>query len=112
MKKPTFIRSKATYRPGVMNKTEAEYANLLEKSRLSGTIKLWMFEAVRLILAPKLTYTPDFLVVNADDEVEFHEVKGFWRDDAKAKTKIAAEKFPFIFKVARKVKKEWEIKDF
>ena len=110
MKRP--IRARATYRPGVMNSTEEEYAQMLEHRRLAGEIQMWLFESTKLILAPKLTYTPDFLVINADSILEFHEVKGFWRDDAKVKVKMAKEKFPFTFIIAEKKRKEWNIYEF
>ena len=110
MKKP--VRARAVRRPGAMNPTEAEYAQMLENRRLAGEIQMWQFESIKLLLAPKLTYTPDFFVINADEQMELHEVKGFWRDDAKVKLKMAKEKFPFIFVVAQKVKKEWNIYEF
>jgi hypothetical protein len=34
--------------------------------------------------------------------MEMHEVKGFWRDDARAKIKIAADAYPFRFFAIRK----------
>ena len=92
-----------------MNKLEKRYADFLERQRLAGEIKLWMFESIKLILAPSTTYTPDFLVINSDLEVELHEVKGFWRDDARVKIKTANAIFPFIFKVVKEVHKQWEI---
>lgn len=85
---------------------------MLEHRRLAGEIQMWLFESTKLILAPKLTYTPDFLVINADSILEFHEVKGFWRDDAKVKVKMAKEKFPFTFIIAEKKRKEWNIYEF
>lgn len=110
MKKP--IRGRASgYKRGVMNKTEEEYAEILEQNRLAGEIQAWHFESVRLVLAPKLTYTPDFMVVNKDSEIEMHEVKGFWRDDAKVKVKLANDKFPFVFKICMKEKKSWVIEE-
>ncbi len=92
-----------------MNKLEKRYADFLEKRRMAGEIRLWMFESLRLILAPSTSYTPDFLVINSDDQVELHEVKGFWRDDARVKIKIANNMFPFIFKVIKEVNKQWQI---
>ena len=37
-----------------------------------------------------------FLVINGDNEVEIHEVKGFWRDDAKKKFKLFKQKYPKV----------------
>lgn len=90
--------ARAVYRPtpGKMNKTEAAYALVLEARRQGGELKAWKYEPLRLILAPKTTYCPDFLVVTSDDEIELHEVKGFWRDDARVKIKVAATTFPWF----------------
>lgn len=95
-----------------MNKTEAAYAYELELRRLAGEIAWYRFEAIKLRLAAKTFYTPDFLVVLADGEVQFHEVKGFWRDDARVKIKVAAEQFPFAFIAIRKTKGGWETEYF
>ena len=87
-----------------MNKLEADYA-----IRLAGS--LWSFEVVTLKLAADCRYTPDFMVINREDGVvEFHEVKGHWRDDAKVKLRVAAEKFPmFRFFAAQRDKGCWTI---
>lgn len=91
----------ALHRGNRMNKTEAAYARYLDVEQRLGRIIEYHFEAVTFKLADDTRYTPDFLVVLANGEVELHEVKGFWRDDAKAKTKICARLFPFRVKVAR-----------
>lgn len=87
-----------------MNKTEAAYAEELNVRLLAGEIAWYRFEAVKLRLAKKTFYTPDFMVILADGEVQFHEVKGFWRDDARVKIKVAAEQFPFTFVAVQKAK--------
>ena len=98
-----------------MNKTEARYAEYLERLRLGGEILYWEYEPITLrIGGNKLTtYTPDFLVITSASTVHFHEVKGFWRDDARVKIKVAAAAFPFFrfASVRAKPKKEgggWE----
>ena len=93
---------RAIHKPGVMNKTEAAYAELLQGLKLNGKIQDYKFECVKLKLADKTHYTPDFMVISADGEVEFHEVKGFWRDDARVKIKVAAEIYPFRFIAVQK----------
>jgi hypothetical protein len=93
-----------------MNKTEAAYAEVLEQQRQNGELKAWKFEPLRLILAPKTTYAPDFMVVDLNDEIEFHEVKGWWRDDARVKIKVAAAAFPwFRFVAVSKGKKNAQV---
>ena len=83
-----------------MNKTESRYAGHLEKLRLAGVILDFCYEAFKLRLAHNTFYTPDFLVVSPSLPVlQFHEVKGFMRDDAAVKVKVAAQlyyQFRFI----------------
>ncbi len=110
------IMAKGRHKPGVMNSTEADYAKLLEDLRISGHIAWWKFEAIKLKLAENTTYTPDFFVMLSTGELQAHETKGFWRDDAKVKIKVAASLFPFKFVAARKKTKKdgggWEIEEF
>ncbi|MBA59656.1 MAG: hypothetical protein CMQ40_10875 [Gammaproteobacteria bacterium] len=91
-----------------MNKTEARYSLLLEEEKRAGRIQWFAFEAVKLRLADRTFYTPDFLVMLEDGTLEFHEVKGFWEEDARVKIKVAAETFPlFRFVAVQFKKKEW-----
>ena len=83
-----------------MNGLEARYAGHLEGMRRAGKILSWHFEALKLRLADSTFYTPDFFIMLPDGAVGFHETKGFWRDDAKAKIKIAAALYPLFFFVA------------
>ncbi|VEB42964.1 Uncharacterised protein [Chromobacterium violaceum] len=52
----------------------------------------------------------------AGGEMEAHEVKGFWQDDARAKIKIAADMYPFRFvAIKAKAKKDgggWAVEEF
>lgn len=85
----------------------------------SGDILDYSFEKVKLKIGGDICwYTPDFMVINSENEIEFHEVKGHKRvfmDDAKVKIKAAAMNFPFKFVVAYpKPKKEgggWTIEE-
>jgi hypothetical protein len=78
--------------PTGMNKTEAEYALVLEAQKQAGEILDWGFEVLALKLADGCRYTPDFLVT-FPDRMECHETKGFMRDDAAVKLKVVAERF-------------------
>jgi hypothetical protein len=84
-----------------------------------GTIQEWWYEPFTLILTKKgkrkTTYTPDFLVINHAGAVEIHEVKGFWRGDARVKFKMAVDLNPWAeFKViTRKTKNSpWREEDW
>lgn len=87
-----------------MNRWERQYAERLEGDRLNGTILSWTYQPLKLRLADLTFYTPDFMVILQDGTLEMHEVKGFMRDDAAVKIKVAAELFPFIFRLATKEK--------
>ena len=81
---------------GEMNKTEKEFANYLQRELDNHKIVSFAFEPVTLKLAKDLRFTPDFMVHEIDGYITFYEVKGFWRDDALAKIKMASEKFPMF----------------
>jgi len=101
---------------GERNKTEQAYENLLEAMRISGDVLWYKFEGMKLRLADNTFYTPDFAVMLSSGQIEMHEVKGFWQDDARVKIKIAAELYPFRFVAAKpKPKKHgggWELEVF
>jgi len=98
----------------VPNGLEAEYAAYLETRLLAGEIVFWEFEKIRLTLADRTTLLPDFFVVLKDGSTEFHDTKGFWRDDARVKFKVAAHQFPcFSFLAVKKGSDgQWEFEDF
>jgi len=110
------VMAKGRRKLGEMNQTEAEYAKLLEELRLSGNVAWWKFEAIKLKLAKNTTYTPDFFVMLSTGELQAHEIKGFWRDDARVKIKVAADIYPFKFvAVSKKTRKDgggWRIEEF
>ena len=88
------------YEADGMNSLERRYAGYLETQRRAGKFLLWRYEALTLRLAKKTTYTPDFYTLLPDGRVVLHEVKGFWRDDARVKIKVAAQTFPELEFVA------------
>lgn len=95
--------------PGEMSKTEQRYARFLEDRRLCGDILAWSYESHGFKLAKGVYYYPDFEVMRADQTIEYHEVKGttrektetgiketpFFKDGAREKPHIAAEKWPY-----------------
>lgn len=95
-----------------MNKWEAAYAQHLGLFLLAREIRSWKFEAVRLRLADGAWFTPDFTVWNLN-RIEFHEVKGFWREAARVRIKVAAELYPeFMFVAVTKKSGEWVYERF
>lgn len=92
------------HKPGVMNKTESQYADMLQARKLAGEIIDWMFEAMTFKLAADTRYTPDFVIMHLDGTIECVDVKGGGPMDAssRVKVKVAAEKFwCFKFVIAK-----------
>jgi hypothetical protein len=96
-----------------MNKTEAAFALELQVMQENGDVRWWRFEAINLRLAKKTWYRPDFAVVNADGSWTMYEVKGFWRDDARVKIKVAAELYRGVYRfvAVRRVKGRWDYEE-
>lgn len=101
---------------GALNKTEAEYARELELRKAAGDVLWYRFEGIKLRLADNTFLTIDFAVLTMSGVLEMHEVKGRWEDDARAKTKIAADQYPFRFiAVTKQAKKDgggWKVEEF
>lgn len=98
-----------------MNKLEASYAQYLELMRHAGSVQWYAFEAIKLRLADNTYYTPDFAVIGGmGGRLFFHEVKGFWREDARVKIKVAAEMFPHFgfLAVTREKGGAWKTENF
>lgn len=101
---------------GTMNKTEAAYERDLRDAMMIGDVLWYRFEGIKLRLADNTFYTPDFAVMVATGEIELHEVKGFWADDARVKIKVAADQYPFRFIAVKALSKKagggWEREEF
>lgn len=112
--KPNFALGRL--KAGAMNKTEAAYGQHLELLKRAGEVLWYRFEGLKLRLADNTFYTPDYAVMAANGQLECHEVKGFWQDDARVKIKVAAEQYPLRFiAVKAKPKKDgggWEQEAF
>ncbi|GAB5100513.1 hypothetical protein [Caballeronia sp. HLA56] len=97
------LRALGRLRDGERNATERRYEAYLEKQRRAGEIQWYLFEGIKLKLAPRTFLTVDYAVLPASGLLEMHDVKGaraIFSDDAKVKMKVAAWIFPFVFKVA------------
>jgi hypothetical protein len=91
-----------------MNRTEAAYAAELSIRKAAGEVIDFGFERMKLRLADGAWYCPDFLLVMADRSIELHEVKGFEREAAIVRLKVAAELYPhFRFYLVKKVDAGW-----
>lgn len=92
-------------RPSKLNKTEAAYFEHLKARQRIGEYRRVDAHPEHLRLADSTFYVPDFrVIVAATGVIEFHEVKGFLRDDSWAKLKIAVEMHPYRFLIVRLAK--------
>lgn len=101
---------------GQMNKTEERFAQWLELERYAGRVLWWKFEGIKLMLAKSTSLTVDFAVLPDTGVLTMIDVKGskaMVTDDARAKMKIAAELYPFVFKLAypRPNGEGWDIEE-
>lgn len=103
------LPAKATASAPKMNKLEASYAQHLDLLLYSKQITWWKDHPFNLRLSGmKCYYAVDFMVIAHDMTVELHETKGFMRDDAFVKFKVASEQYPhFVFKLITKSKGEF-----
>lgn len=97
--------------PKYRSKLEARYAGYIEALKFAGEIRTIRYEAIRLEIAPKTTILPDFYVERPDRSCELHEVKGFMREDAWIKLKVAARQWPhYRWFLITRVKGQWVTK--
>jgi hypothetical protein len=90
------------------NKTEARFDRKLADLKHGGHIVDYSFESLKFRLAGRTWYTPDFVAALPGGSMIVYEVKGFWRDDARVKIKVAAEMYPhFRWFAVRWVGGEW-----
>lgn len=78
-----------------LNKTETAFRGYLESVHTSERV---YSQAITLGIANGCRYTPDFVVRRGGEliQLEAYEVKGFMRDDAAIKLKVAASLYPWI----------------
>jgi hypothetical protein len=95
------MQAKGRLPRGTMNKTETRYSVYLDQQKLAGAVQWWNFEGIKLMLAPNTSITVDFAVMPDTGILEMRDVKGakaMVTDDARAKMKVAAGMYPFVFK--------------
>ncbi|MEY2875893.1 MAG: hypothetical protein RLZZ373_3264 [Pseudomonadota bacterium] len=88
------VRALGRLKSGEMNKAETAYAEVLAGR---SDVAWWKFEGVTLNIAPGVSYRPDFFVMLESGELQVHEVKGRWEDDAWRVFKVARDLYPFDF---------------
>jgi hypothetical protein len=104
--------------PSYRSQLEADYADLLEASRIAGEILGWWYEPLTLHLGGEagtrggVKYKIDFLVLLVSLELEVRETKGFWRRGERERLKLAAAKFPFRFRAVTREDGVWRYEEF
>lgn len=89
-----------------LNKTEAAFMQWLQERHDAGTIRA---QSVTFVLANGVRYTPDFTNLRLGLA---WETKGFMRDDAAVKIKVAAAMYPEIrFHLVTRKGGTWEIQE-
>lgn len=113
-KKKSDARVLGRLKSGAMNQTERRYSEHLESRKMRGEILWFKFDCINLRLAEKTFYKPDFFVMTSDNELQVHEVKGHWEDDALVKIKVASDMYPFLFKSVHWNSKNnaWDFREF
>ena len=89
---------------------------MLELERHAGKVQWWKFEGIKLMLAKNTSLTVDFAILPETDILTLIDVKGskaMVTDDARVKMKLAAELYPFVFKLAypRAKGEGWDIEE-
>lgn len=97
-----------------MNKWESQFAAHLESEKRAGLIQWYAFEWLRFRLADGAWFKPDFACVTNKGQLELLEVKGFWREAARVRIRVAADRYPFRFVAVTKEKNtgEWKFEEF
>jgi hypothetical protein len=128
LKEVQAIPAPFTSTPRGANKWESLFRDELEMRRLAGELRWYEFEPIRLKLASftrdgrpgrTIWYTPDFAALECVGEIRdpryelvLYEVKGFWREAARVRIKLAASRYPFRFVAVRREAGEWKSEEF
>ncbi len=92
------FRALGRLKQGERNKSEVAYEEQVLKPAITAGEVLWYaFEPFKIRIGANCFYTPDYGVMRRSGQLECHEVKGFWTDDARVKIKAAAANMPFQF---------------
>lgn len=90
------------YREKFDSNDEKEFADYLDQQKLGGHILEWAYKPVRLRIGDGAFYSPDFRVVWANRSTTYYEIKGFLREAARVRLRVAAERHPSRFVMVRK----------
>lgn len=90
------------------SKWDRERNDYLETMMFARRLRRFRYEPMRLRLADGSWYKPDFLVEHNDGRLELEEVKGYRREAAIVRFKVARELYPmFTFTMITKRNGQW-----
>ena len=90
----------------LMNKLEQAWLDKLKFGNFTDKVYV---QAIKFKLCNGVTYCPDFVVVQHHGHMVCYETKGFMRDDAAIKIKMAAKEFPnFTWILVWKKDRQWK----
>jgi hypothetical protein len=101
---------------GEKNQTEQRYEDeVLKPGLIAGEILWYRFEGIKLRLADNTFLTVDYAVLPADGVLTMVDVKGaaaIVQEDARVKMRVAADSYPFAFRLAFPAKGGgWTVKE-
>lgn len=108
-------RAKARPVAAPMNGTERDYGRYLDTRQAAGEVIWWAFNSIRLRIAQGnmlAWFKPDFVVMLASGAYEVHETKGYEREAALVRLKVAAGFFPFRFVLVKRDGESWSFEEF
>ncbi len=100
------------------NLLEQAFSLHLQSMLQTGEIQWWKYQPLRLRIGRNKSgkaayYKPDHGALTAEGEFILYEVKGFWREAARVRIRVAAELFPFFrFIAATRQDGAWEREEF
>lgn len=107
---PRPIRFRAAPRQTPRNQPNRLEQAFLEYIRGQPGVATVRFNAITLVLANNVRFTPDVWVVMDNGDAVFYEIKGFMRDDARIKLQVAAQQYPefqFVLVTRPRLRDPW-----
>lgn len=107
----TPAKKRLRQKSGGLNKTEAAFLEYLKRTYPHNEV---FAQKVTLLIANGVRFTPDFIMPSLETgQVFAFETKGFMRDDAAVKIKVAASVYPWIkfFLVSKAKGGTWSIQE-
>lgn len=93
--KATRVKTQPSKDEAGLNKLEQAWLEVLRRRMNDGAVRHIGIQDHGLKIGDHCRYHPDFMTIDTEGQITFWETKGFMRDDAQVKIKVAARTFPF-----------------